>query len=65
MSYRVLVCTSCREYVGVHEIPDRWIDPDLYLCGTCHTPVPDGHQMPLEPPEHTPRYDPAQAEIPF
>jgi hypothetical protein len=72
---RLLTCTRCRERVRVYEPQGEWIDPDLYVCGTCRPP--DGgrgadafEQLRLGPAaeglrEETRDYDPLIARIPF
>lgn len=33
--FRVLTCTVCGEKVAVHELPELYLDPALYVCGDC------------------------------
>lgn len=63
---RELVCTRCADLVEVHEHPREWIDPDLYVCGTCLSPV-ERPQLRLVQGgrSETPAYDPTQMEIPY
>lgn len=67
---RLIRCTRCPQQWDVIEIPRPFVDPDLYVCPTCRTPV-GGEQLaidddpePIVPIDEL-HYDPAIAEIPL
>jgi hypothetical protein len=67
---RVLPCTRCRAFVRVYEPQGRWIEEDLYVCGSCLRPIEEQEREPqLElwgiTREETPDYRPEIAAIPF
>jgi hypothetical protein len=75
VSPRPLRCQHCRELVLVFESPCPFIDPELYVCRHCLTPIAGRENVQLELPqldgrggtlrEEQRRYDPAIAAIPF
>jgi hypothetical protein len=66
---RRLVCNECSRPVVVFEAPANWIDPARYVCGRCieDRARPRQSTLPLDAriSNETPKYDPAQARIPY
>jgi len=61
---RTLMCTRCMYDVEVYEVPVRFIDPDLYVCGECLTPERHREQLELARGEVR-NYDPDISLIPL
>ncbi len=61
---RRLRCTTCRDTITVYELPREFIDPSLYVCGSCLHPV-DAPQFQFGERVEERVYDPAIAAIPF
>lgn len=63
---RQLLCTVCLETWTVIEIPQPFVDPDLYTCPAClRGDLCEAEQLQLSERVDTRTYDPALAEIPF
>jgi hypothetical protein len=62
---RPLVCARCAETVRVTEAPREWIDPALYVCGTCLRPAARPQLELVGRRSETPAYDPSQMAIPY